>query len=142
VRGVPSLSVHNRFAVLENTPPLDTFEVSKPLELQTEATPNPKPRKRSIPRWERRLPKKYVLAATPSAKSLSIKVELQTTDTAEVKSSLALIDSGATGKFLDKKWVEEQHIATKLLSRPIAIYNVDGTLNENGAITEVASLIL
>ena len=67
---------------------------------------------------------------------------MQTTDTAEVKSSSALIDSGATGRFLSKQFVEANRITTRTLSRSIPVYNVDGTPNENGAITEVADLIL
>ena len=37
-----------------------------------------------IPKWERKLPKKYVVAASPSPKSLVVKVEIQTTDIAEI----------------------------------------------------------
>jgi hypothetical protein len=33
--------------------------------------------------------------------SLKLKVELETTDTAEVKSANALADCGATGEFID-----------------------------------------
>jgi transposase InsO family protein len=103
---------------------------------------NPNSTPRSKPRWERRLPKQYVLAAIPTPQSLSVKVEIQTTDTGELFSSPALIDCGASGRFLSKKFVERNKLTSRTLSRPIPVYNVDGTLNEGGAITEVVDLIL
>ncbi|KIJ39171.1 hypothetical protein M422DRAFT_258062 [Sphaerobolus stellatus SS14] len=57
------------------------------------------------PTWERRLPTTYVLATTPSSKSLSLKVSVQTTDTGEVFAMPALVDCGATGQFMDADFV-------------------------------------
>ena len=113
---MPSLSVHNRFACLDNTVVPEIISINNLAEtLQAEAVPNLKLR-RHTPKWERNLPKRYVLAATPNAKSLTIKVELQTTDTAEVKSTSALIDSGATGQFISKQFVVANRITTRMLS--------------------------
>jgi Retroviral aspartyl protease len=67
---------------------------------------------------------------------------LQTTDTGEVFSTAALLDCGATDKFIHSDFVKRNRIATRLLSRPIPIYNVDGTLNEAGSITEVVKMML
>ena len=142
VKGMPSLSVYNKFAPLENIIISEPPEMRSSPEQTNQDIPTPKTRKRSVPRWEQRLPKQYVLAVTPSTKSLSIKVELQMTDTAEIKSSLALIDCGMTGKFLSKQFVEEHRITTQTLTWAIPLFNVDSTANENGAITEVADLIL
>jgi len=50
-----------------------------------------------IPKWERRLPRRYVLAATPSERSLNLDVAIQTTDTGDVHAVSALLDSGANG---------------------------------------------
>ena len=47
----------------------------------------------------------------------------------------ALLDSGAGGIFMDKKYVKRHNIATELLSKPIKVYNVDGTPNKTGSIT-------
>ena len=58
-----------------------------------------------LPRWEQRLPQKYMIASTPSANSLDIKVEIVTTDTQEIMSIKALIDSGATRLFIDQGYV-------------------------------------
>ena len=43
----------------------------------------------------------YVITSTLSANSLDIKVEIVTTDTQEIMSVKALIDSRATGLFID-----------------------------------------
>jgi len=57
-------------------------------------------------KWEKCLPKKYVVASTPSPRSLVIKVEIQTTDTDKVKTGPALVDSGATLSFMSQSYVE------------------------------------
>ena len=52
------------------------------------------------------------MAATPGPKSLVIKVEIQTTDIAEVKSGPALVDCGATSQFMDCDYVEWNRLTT------------------------------
>ena len=106
VRCVPLLPVHNQFACLEvenEKPPLPSL----PANLSCKVTQNPIPIVRpQLQPWERRLPKHYVIATTPGAKSLTIKVEIQITDTAEIKSGPALVDCGATGQFMDRDYME------------------------------------
>jgi len=95
------------------------------------------------PKWERRLPSKLVIAlAEDSLTSLKLKVELETTDTGEVKSVNSFVDSGATGEFIDRHYAKSNQLHTQKLSEPIPVYNVDGTPNEAGSITEVVDLIL
>ncbi|KAG5727450.1 hypothetical protein E4T56_gene12023 [Termitomyces sp. T112] len=101
--------------------------------------PSPRPQ---IPAWERRLPCRYIVASTPSINSLKLQVEIQTTDTQQVQSIVALLDSGATGLFLDADYVQRHHLTTRPLSHPIPVYNVDGTLNEAGSIRSVVDLVL
>ena len=136
----PPLPVHNRFSILEVESELSPIQ-----PLQTEKTeivapkPDPIPKQPKSPRvylkkWERKLPKKYVVAATPSPKSLVIKVEIQTTDTAEVKAGPVLVDCGATGKFMNRAYVERHRLTTQKLQRPIPVFNVDGSPNEAGSI--------
>ncbi|GLB35706.1 putative retrotransposable element tf2 155 kda protein type 1-like [Lyophyllum shimeji] len=79
--------------------------------------------RRGLPRWEKRLPRSFTLAATPSRLK-------------------ALLDSGASGLFLHIRFVREHGITTRTLSRPIPVKNVDGTANAAGAITEVVDLVL
>ena len=74
--------------------------------------------------------------------SLKLKVEIETTDTAETKSVTALLDSGATGECIDRDYARSCWFNLIKLTQPIPVYNVDGSPNEAGSITEVVSLIL
>jgi hypothetical protein len=59
------------------------------------------------PKWEKLLPKKFVIAVTEeNPTSLKLKVEIETTDTAEKRSILALVDCGATGEFIDRHYAK------------------------------------
>jgi len=51
---------------------------------------SPPPCPKHTPKWERRLPKCYVLAATPSERSLNLDIVIQATDTSEGPYSLCL----------------------------------------------------
>jgi hypothetical protein len=113
---------------------------------EPEVTPLPRPtpsRPVYIRRaaWERRLPDRYVIAAT-SDNSIHIQVEIETTTTCVKRSTSALIDSGATGLFMDTEYARANDIPTRSLSRPIPVFNVDGTANEAGSIDAVAEVIL
>jgi hypothetical protein len=44
----------------------------------------------------------------------------------------ALVDSGATGYFIDKKFVEKHGLRTTKLLFPLKIWNVDNTENVAG----------
>jgi hypothetical protein len=92
--------------------------------------------------WEHRLPKKFVIATTPSDNSLNINVEIETTDTAMKHNTSALVDCGATGLFINTEYVRLNNLSTRRLTSPIPVYNIDGTANEAGAITEIADVIL
>ena len=95
------------------------------------------------PKWERSLPQKFVITATEgNPTSLKLKVEIETTDTAEKKSVLALVDCGATGEFDDRHYAKSSCFNLVKLTEPIPVYNADSTLNKAGSITEVISLIL
>ena len=142
----PPLASYNRFSVLDieeyedETPP-SPIEVVPPLSSSPTAVWYRGPRQQ----WERcRLPPQYVLSAntvTPKV-SLDLGLELQTTDDGRRFITKALVDSGATGSFIDRDFVQRHGIATRRLSRPMAVLNVDGTHNEAGQITEVVDLIV
>jgi len=122
---MPSLSYHNCFFVLPTC------------SIPTEIVRNRRPK------WERQLPSKLVIAlAEDGSTSLKLKVELETTGTGEVKSVNSFVDSRATGEFIDCHYTKSNRLHTRKLSEPIPVYNVDGTLNEAGSITEVVDLIL
>jgi hypothetical protein len=92
--------------------------------------------------WERRLPKKFVIAMTQSDNSLNIDIEIETTDTTMKRSTSALINCGATGLFIDTEYVRLNNVSTRRLTSPIPVYNVDGAANEAGTITKIADVIL
>jgi hypothetical protein len=54
----------------------------------------------------------------------------------------ALLDSGATGLFVNADFVKQNRLTTKPLSRPIPVYNMDGSPNEAGSISEVVEVVL
>ena len=47
----------------------------------------------------------------------------------------ALLDSGTTGMFMDKKMAAKHRFRLQKLERPVAVRNIDGTDNSGGAIT-------
>jgi len=56
-----------------------------------------------------------------SSTSLKLKVELETTDTGEVKSVNSFVDSGATGEFIDCHYAKSNRLHTWRLSKPIPV---------------------
>jgi len=53
-----------------------------------------------------------------------------------------MVDTGATGDFIDRDFVEKAKLPTRKLSQPIPVYNVDGTPNEAGSIDRVVDVIM
>jgi hypothetical protein len=74
--------------------------------------------------------------------SLAVEVEIESMDTVVRRCTQALIDCGATGFFIDIEWVKLNNVPTCPLTKPIPVYNVDGTANDAGAITDIAYVIL
>jgi len=71
-----------------------------------------------------------------------LSIEISTTNTSKVHSVKALLDSGATGSLIDKDFVCTKGISTWSISRPILVYNVDGSPNEAGQISKVVDVVL
>jgi predicted aspartyl protease len=74
--------------------------------------------------------------------SLAVDVEIESMDTTVKRRTQALIDCGATGCFIDIEWAKLNNIPTRPLTNPIPVYNVDGTTNDTGAITDIADVVL
>jgi len=101
----------------------------------------PHPRRKC---WERFAPRQYIStvhSARPPT-SLHVDIQLTTTDEGLHFRTRALIDSGATGSFIDRDYVTRNRIPTKRLSRAIPVYNVDGTRNEAGSIMDVVDVVI
>ena len=63
-----------------------------------------------------------------------MKVGLKKVDTHEGVAVDALLDSGATGLFMNKEFVEKNGFRMEKLERPVKVMNVDGTHNKGGDI--------
>ena len=140
MKSMPSLSTCNHFEILANisdseTPPLDMQKTEEILISIMTSTPKLK--------WEKILPEKFIIATTEvTPDSLKLKVEIETTDTAEKRSITALVDSGATGEFIDRQYAKSCQLNLMKLTQLIPVYNVDGTPNKAGLITEVVNPLL
>jgi len=75
----------------------------------------------------------YELIMTVTLKTLQEKKRM------DVK---ALLDSGATGLFIDKKFVKEHGLRTHKLDIPIKVFNADGTQNLSGQITHEVNIVM
>ena len=62
-------------------------------------------------------------------------IEMEKVDTHEGVTVKALLDSGATGMFADRKFVEKNGFKLEKLERAVRIKNVDGTENSGGVVT-------
>ena len=63
-------------------------------------------------------------------------------DTMEEATTEAMVDTGATGDFIDQDFVKRTGLLTCKLTQPIPVYNVDGSPNEAGSINNVVDVIM
>jgi len=139
---VPRSLLVNRFAVLD-VEEVNT-EIHKPIDAPPLSPSGPdrttQPQK---PKWEKRLPKRLsVNTLDVRGTSIILSIEVSTTNTSEVHSVKVLLDSGATGNFIDRDFIQTQGINTQSISRPIPVYNIDGSPNEAGQISKVVDVVL
>ena len=87
---------------------------------------------------ELRMPIRYVQGT--GGRKLTMRVIVTTLDDNHSHETQALLDSDGTGSCISRSFVETHHINTQKLIRPIPVYNADGTLNRDGAITETIKL--
>jgi len=71
-----------------------------------------------------------------------LRVGLRTIDSHEVEEVDALLDSGATGLFIDHASLCQKKITTCKLEHSIEVYNINGSINRGGSIMEEVTLIL
>ena len=69
-------------------------------------------------------------------------MEIGTMDTSELHSVKALLDSRATGSFIDWEFVCLKGINTQTLLCNILVFNIDGSPNKAGQISEVVNVLL
>jgi len=64
-----------------------------------------------------------------------LNIGVEKIDTHEGVMIKALLDSGATGMFMDRQTAARHGFKLQKLERPLMVKNVDGTVNSGGAIT-------
>jgi len=74
--------------------------------------------------------------------SIVLPIEVSTIDTSKVHSIKTLLDSRATSNFIDRDFIQTKGINTQSISHPIPVYNIDGSPNEAGQISEVVDVVL
>jgi len=95
------------------------------------------------PKWERRLPKLLSISALDARGTfLLLPVKIRTMDTSKLHSIKALLDSRATGSFIDRDFIHSKGINTRTLSYNILVFNVDGSPNKARQISEVIDILL
>jgi hypothetical protein len=55
---------------------------------------------------------------------------------------LAMLDSGATAIFINERFVLQHNILRRPLTRPIALHNINGSINNAGSLTHFAHLTM
>jgi len=100
VSRAPPLLSSNRFSVLEIIEPKFDEGTQKP---DTPTLPPTEPRKLRRPKWEKRIKHKLVICSLElDVKCIMLPIHLKTTDTMEETSTEAMVDTGATGDFIDQ----------------------------------------
>ena len=132
----------NRFAVLDvekvNTDICEPIDAPSLSLSALDRTAQPQ-----RPKWEKRLPKQLsVNTLDACGMSIVLPIEVSTIDTSEVHSIKTLLDSGATSNFIDRDFIRTKGINTRSISHPIPVYNIDGSPNEAGQISEVVDVVL
>ncbi len=85
--------------------------------------------------------KTYILPKT-SPCSLNLQVELTSLTSLTSITTSALLDSGATGMFINQDFMQRHQLETTPLPQPVLLHNVDGSTNEHGSITEEVHALL
>ena len=87
-----------------------------------------------------RIAPKVLFPPSPNKEFPNVDVLVTTLDTTDRYKVNALLDSGASGLYVDRKWIEKNNISTSLLDFPLSVFNADGTSNTNGKITHEVEL--
>ena len=83
----------------------------------------------------------YILSKN-SPHSLNVQVELTSLTSLASISTSTLLDSGATGMFINWSFVQKHQLETIPLPQPVLVCNVDSSAKENGSATEEVHITL
>ncbi|KAF8226858.1 hypothetical protein L208DRAFT_1497592, partial [Tricholoma matsutake] len=85
---------------------------------------------------------KFFIRSARIEPEITLTVGLKTVDTHAAIDVEALLDSGATGLFINQSLITRNSINTHKLAQPIMVYNIDGTVNHGGTIKEEVTMVL
>jgi hypothetical protein len=88
------------------------------------------------------IPLKILIRSTTPRYSTELLIQLESIYSHRPMAVKALLDSGATGLFIDADFVKAKGLSTTKLTRAIPVYNIDGTLNQLGSVKETVDLII
>jgi hypothetical protein len=74
-----------------------------------------------------RVPITPVFVSDPHAQSIHIPISINATEGAQIVDTLTLVDSGATGSFINRDLVQKRKIPMLHLPHPLQAQNIDGT---------------
>ena len=88
------------------------------------------------------IPPHILIRTISNRSSTELQIQLEPISTHHPMAVNALLDSGATGLFIDADFVQAKNLPTDKLPRAIPVYNIDGSLNTHGSIKETVDLII
>src|SRR5260221_3708413 len=88
------------------------------------------------------LPPAIYILSKSSPHSLNIQVELTSLTSLASISTSALLDSRATGMFINQSFVQKHQLEITPLPQPVLMCSTDGSANENGSVTEEVHITL
>ena len=83
-----------------------------------------------------------VFVSDPDEKSIHIPISIFVNKGAQVIDTFVLVDSRATGDFIDQDLVKKKEYQLQRLSQPLKVQNVDGSANQGGIIHHKVTLYL
>ena len=87
-------------------------------------------------------PSHILIRSISNRNSTELEIQLESISSHHPMAVTALLDSGATGLFIDADFVHAKNLTVKSLPRSIPVYNIDGSLNQHGSVKETVDLIL
>src|SRR5258706_13043752 len=112
---------------------------SPPMSQSNERKATPREVKKPLPTVPP--PAIYILSKN-SPHSLNIQVKATSLTSLTSISTSTLLDSGATGMFINWSFMQKHQLETTLLPQPILVHNVNSSPNENGSVTEEVHITL
>ena len=75
-------------------------------------------------------------------RDVKLDISITTMDTHNTVAVKGLLDNGATGMFINREFIHRNGLKTRILPHEIKVYNMDGTLNKGGSITEGVTMMM